>query len=90
MRGGAPKATPVEIIDKLNKEINAGVADPKMKVQLADLGGIALRGSPSDFGKLIVERNREVGQGGEIVRHQAGLIIHRRELSALCGVARQA
>ena len=46
--------TPVEIIDKLNKEIDAGVADPKMKARLADLG-IALTGSPSDFGKLIVE-----------------------------------
>ena len=52
---GAPRNTPVEIIDKLNKEINAGVADPKMKARLTDLGGIALRGSPSDFGRLIVE-----------------------------------
>jgi tripartite-type tricarboxylate transporter receptor subunit TctC len=52
---GAPRNTPVEIIDKLNKEINAGVADPKMNSRLTDLGGIALRGSPSDFGKLIVE-----------------------------------
>jgi len=59
---GAPKATPVEIIDKLNKEINAGVADPKMKVQLTDLGGIALRGSPSDFGKLIVEETEKWGK----------------------------
>src|ERR1700758_1568514 len=49
---GAPSNTPVEIIDKLNKEIDAGVADPKMKARLADLGGIALTGSPSDFGKL--------------------------------------
>jgi tripartite-type tricarboxylate transporter receptor subunit TctC len=59
---GAPKATPVEIIDKLNKEINAGVADPKMKVQLTDLGGVALRGSPSDFGKLIVEETEKWGK----------------------------
>jgi tripartite-type tricarboxylate transporter receptor subunit TctC len=59
---GAPKATPVEIIDKLNKEINAGVADPKMKVQLTDLGGIALWGSPSDFGKLIVEETEKWGK----------------------------
>jgi tripartite-type tricarboxylate transporter receptor subunit TctC len=59
---GAPKATPVEIINKLNKEINAGVADPKMKVQLTDLGGIALRGSPSDFGKLIVEETEKWGK----------------------------
>jgi tripartite-type tricarboxylate transporter receptor subunit TctC len=59
---GAPEATPVEIIDKLNKEINAGVADPKMKVQLTDLGGVVLRGSPSDFGKLIVEETEKWGK----------------------------
>ena len=82
---GGPEATPVEIIDKLNKEINAGVVDPKMKVQLTDLGGTALRGSPSDFGKLIVEETEK----WEIVRRQAGLIDHRREVSALCSVARQ-
>src|SRR6516165_4829480 len=50
---GAPKATPPEIIDKLNKEISAVVADPNMKAQLADLGGTVLAGSPADFGKLI-------------------------------------
>jgi tripartite-type tricarboxylate transporter receptor subunit TctC len=59
---GAPRNTPVEIIDKLNKEINAGVADPKMKARLTDLGGIALRGSPSDFGKLIVEETEKWGK----------------------------
>jgi tripartite-type tricarboxylate transporter receptor subunit TctC len=52
---GAPKNTPSEIIDKLNKEINAGLADPKMKARLADLGGTVLAGSPADFGKLIAE-----------------------------------
>src|SRR6516165_4502466 len=62
---GAPRNTPVEIIDKLNKEIDAGVADPKMKARLADLGGIALTGSPSDFGKLIVE---ETEKWGKVVR----------------------
>ena len=62
---GAPSNTPVEIIDKLNKEIEAGVADPKMKARLADLGGIALTGSPSDFGKLIVE---ETEKWGKVVR----------------------
>jgi len=59
---GAPRNTPVEIIEKLNKEINAGVADPKMKARLTDLGGIALRGSPSDFGKLIVEETEKWGK----------------------------
>jgi tripartite-type tricarboxylate transporter receptor subunit TctC len=52
---GVPKNTPVEIIDKLNKEINAAHADPKMKAQLADLGGTVLPGSPADFGRLVAE-----------------------------------
>ena len=59
---GAPRNTPVEIIDKLNKEINAGIADPKMKARLTDLGGIALGGSPSDFGKLTVEETEKWGK----------------------------
>jgi tripartite-type tricarboxylate transporter receptor subunit TctC len=50
---GAPKNTAPEIVDKLNKEINAGLADPKMKARLADLGGTVVAGSPADFGKLI-------------------------------------
>jgi tripartite-type tricarboxylate transporter receptor subunit TctC len=52
---GAPKATPAEIVEKLNKEINAGLADPKIKARLADLGGTPLVGSPADFGKLIAD-----------------------------------
>jgi tripartite-type tricarboxylate transporter receptor subunit TctC len=50
---GAPKNTPAEVIDRLNKEINAALADPKTKARLAELGGMTLPGSPSDFGKLI-------------------------------------
>ena len=50
---GIPKNTPVEIIDMLNNEINAALADPKLKARLADLGGTALAGSPADFGKFI-------------------------------------
>jgi hypothetical protein len=49
---GAPKNTPNEIVDKLNKEINLGLADPKLMAGLADLGGTVLSGSPADFGKL--------------------------------------
>ena len=56
---GAPKATPTEIIDKLNKEISAGLADPNMKAQLADLGGTVLAGSPADFGKLIADETEK-------------------------------
>jgi tripartite-type tricarboxylate transporter receptor subunit TctC len=52
---GAPKNTPTEIVDKLNKEVNAALADPNMKARLADLGGTALAGSPADFGKLIAD-----------------------------------
>jgi len=51
---GVPKDAPAEIIDKLNKEINAAFDDPRMKRRLADMGGTALAGSPADFGKLIV------------------------------------
>jgi tripartite-type tricarboxylate transporter receptor subunit TctC len=49
----APKGTPPEIIDKLNQEINAALADPKVKARLAELGGILIPGSPADFGKLV-------------------------------------
>jgi tripartite-type tricarboxylate transporter receptor subunit TctC len=56
---GAPKATPAEIIDKLNKEISACLADPNMKAQLADLGGTVLAGSPADFGKLIADETEK-------------------------------
>jgi tripartite-type tricarboxylate transporter receptor subunit TctC len=52
---GTPKNTPAEIIDKLNREINAGLADPKIKMRLADLGGDVLALSPADFGRLIAE-----------------------------------
>jgi tripartite-type tricarboxylate transporter receptor subunit TctC len=56
---GAPRNTPAEIIDKLNKEINAGLADSGMKARLADLGGTVLPGSSADFGKLIAEETEK-------------------------------
>jgi tripartite-type tricarboxylate transporter receptor subunit TctC len=62
---GAPKATPAEIVDKLNAEINAALADPKMKSRLADLGGTVLPGSPAAFGKLIAE---ETEKWGNVIR----------------------
>jgi tripartite-type tricarboxylate transporter receptor subunit TctC len=52
---GAPKNTPAEIVAKLNNEINAGLADPKLRARLADLGGTVLAGSPADFSKLMAE-----------------------------------
>jgi tripartite-type tricarboxylate transporter receptor subunit TctC len=62
---GVPKNTPAEIVDKLNKEINAALVDPKMKARLADLDGTALPGSPADFGKLIAA---ETEKWGKVIR----------------------
>jgi len=56
---GAPRNTPVEIVDKLNNEINSGLADPKMQARLADLGGTVLPGSPADFARLIAEETQK-------------------------------
>lgn len=56
---GAPKNTPTEVVDKLNREINAGLADPKIKARLAALGSTALAGSPAAFGKLIVDETEK-------------------------------
>ena len=56
---GVPKGTPVDVIDKINKEINAGLADPKMKERFTDLGGIAIGGSPVDFGTLIADETEK-------------------------------
>jgi tripartite-type tricarboxylate transporter receptor subunit TctC len=62
---GATRNTPTEIIDKLNKEINAALADPKIRARLADMGSTVLPGSPADFGKFIVE---ETGKWGKVVK----------------------
>jgi tripartite-type tricarboxylate transporter receptor subunit TctC len=62
---GAPRNTPAEIIDRLNQEINAALADPKMKARFADIGGEALAGSPAAFGKLIAA---ETEKWGKVVR----------------------
>ena len=56
---GAPKNTPAEIIEKLNKEINAGLADPKLKARLTDLGGMMLTGSAAEFRAFIVEETEK-------------------------------
>jgi tripartite-type tricarboxylate transporter receptor subunit TctC len=62
---GAPKNTPAEIIDKLNSEINAGLADPKLKVRLGDLKYAVFAGSPADFRKHIAE---EADKWGKVIR----------------------
>jgi len=59
---GAPQKTPVEIINRLNREINAGLADPKTKARLADLGATTLAGSSADFGKLIADETEKWGK----------------------------
>jgi tripartite-type tricarboxylate transporter receptor subunit TctC len=59
---GAPRNTPVEVIEKLNKETNAGLADPKIKARIADLGGSPLTGSPADFGRLIADETEKWGK----------------------------
>jgi len=62
---GAPYGTPAEIIDKLNQETNAALADPRIKAQIAESGGNALAGSPADFGKLIAD---ETEKWGKVIR----------------------
>ena len=62
---GAPKNTPAEIVDKLNRGINAALADPQMKARLADLGGAVLAGSPAGFGQLIAD---ETDKWGKVIR----------------------
>jgi tripartite-type tricarboxylate transporter receptor subunit TctC len=56
---GAPKNTPAEIIERLNKEVNAALADPKIRARFADLGGTAMGGSPADFGKFIADETEK-------------------------------
>ena len=62
---GMPRNTPVGIIDKLNKEINAALVDPKIKARLADLGGTAMASSPAEFAKFIAA---ETEKWGKVIR----------------------
>jgi tripartite-type tricarboxylate transporter receptor subunit TctC len=62
---GAPRSTPMEIVDALNKETNAALADAKLKARLADLGGTVIAGLPADFGKLIAN---ETEKWGKVIR----------------------
>jgi tripartite-type tricarboxylate transporter receptor subunit TctC len=62
---GAPKGTPAGVIDKLNKETNAALTDPKMKARVADLGGVAIPGSPADFANFIAS---ETERWGKVIR----------------------
>ena len=62
---GMPKNTPEEIVNMLNKAVNDALADPKLKVRLANLGGTTIPGSPADFGKLIAD---ETEKWGKVIR----------------------
>jgi tripartite-type tricarboxylate transporter receptor subunit TctC len=62
---GAPRNTPADVVERLNKEINAGLADPKMKARLVELGYTAIPGSPTDFGKFITD---ETEKWGKVIR----------------------
>jgi tripartite-type tricarboxylate transporter receptor subunit TctC len=62
---GAPKNTPKEIIDRLNREINAGLADPTLGARLAELGGMPIGGPPTDLGKLVAE---DIDKWGKVIR----------------------
>ncbi len=62
---GAPRNTPTEIIETLNRQINAGLADPKMKARLADLGGTPIPGSPEDYGRLLAA---EIEKWAKVIR----------------------
>ena len=56
---GVPRGTPAEIVERLNKEVNAGLADPRLKARLNEVGGTVLTGSPADFGKYIAEETEK-------------------------------
>jgi tripartite-type tricarboxylate transporter receptor subunit TctC len=62
---GMPKDTPADLVGKLNREINAAIADPRIKARLADLGGIVVTGTPADFAKILAE---EVEKWGKVVK----------------------
>jgi tripartite-type tricarboxylate transporter receptor subunit TctC len=59
---GAPKGTPAEIVDRLNGEINAALADPKAKARIAEMGATLITGSPADFGKLVADETEKWGK----------------------------
>jgi len=56
---GSPRNTPADVVETLNREVNAGLADPKLKAALADQGGIEMAGTPADFGKLIADETEK-------------------------------
>ena len=72
---GAPKSTPAEFVDRLNTEINLGLADPKVMSRLADQGNLVLRFSPDQFGKLIADETEKWGKVIKFAGIKAGVKI---------------
>ena len=70
---GAPRKTPPEIIEKLNKEINAVLAEPEIRKRLIELGGEPLIGTPAGFRRDDRGRDRKMGEGGQVFRRQSGI-----------------
>ena len=70
---GAPRGTSAEIVDKLNREINAALVDPKVTSRFAEFGGLVLAGSPAEFGNFIAEDTEKWGKVVKFARPQAGL-----------------
>ena len=73
---GAPRGTPAEVVDKIGREINAGLADPKMKARFADLGGVPMPMPPADLVKLIAEEIEKWAKGHPQGEHQADVNPH--------------
>jgi tripartite-type tricarboxylate transporter receptor subunit TctC len=69
---GAPKGTPTEIVDKINTEINEGLADPKLRARIADFGGTPFALSPADFGKFIADETEKWGKVIQTLNIKAG------------------
>ena len=83
---GAPKNTPADIVEKLNGEINAGLADPKIRARVIDLGASVLAGSPADFGRLIADETEKWGKVVKFAGHEAGVILPA--VYSICSVRR--
>jgi hypothetical protein len=70
---GAPAGTPADVIDKPNKQINADLADAKIRARLADVGGAPMPMTPAEFGQFIANETAKWGQGDHRGEHQGGL-----------------
>ena len=79
---GAPRNTPAEIVDQLNQEINAGLADARIKARLVELGGTVIAGSPADFETFIAD---EAGKWAKVIRF-AGIKAESIRLSTECAL----